>query len=93
MIKARHLALAALLAPMTLALGACNKRQSDKQAAAGGEILPGSASDALLPLDTVTSAPPLAPKVVKASGVTASEAPDAAAPADAPADPAAQPEG
>ncbi len=93
MIKARHLATAALLAPMTLGLAACNKGQTDKQVSAGGEILPGSASDAMLPLDTVTSAPPLAPKVAKALGVTASEAPDAAAPADVPADPAAKPEG
>ncbi len=88
MIKARHLALAALLA-----LGACNKGQTDKQTAAGGEILPGSASDAMLPLDTATSVPPQAPKVVKTSSATTNDASNAAAPADVPAEPAAKPEG
>lgn len=94
MIKARPLALVALLAPMILGLAACNKGQTDKQAAAGGEILPGSASDAMLPLDTVTSTPPLAPKVAKVPGsASASEAPDAAAPAEVPADLPAKPVG
>lgn len=52
---------------LPLALAACGKKDaSDK--AAGGEILPGSASDAMLPLDTVRSQPPLAPPTVAASG-------------------------
>jgi hypothetical protein len=45
-----------------LALTACDggdKRQEARTAQ--GEILPGSASDAMLPLDTVRSQPPLAP--------------------------------
>ena len=54
----RSLALGAL----SLALAAC---QGEKKPAEGktaqGEILPGSASDAMLPLDTVRSQPPLAP--------------------------------
>jgi hypothetical protein len=42
------------------ALSACGKKE--EKAAKGssfGEVLPGSASDAMLPYDTVTSAPPL----------------------------------
>lgn len=48
---------------LMLALGAC--KGGDKQQGAGnaqGEILPGSASDAMLPLDTVRSQAPLAPR-------------------------------
>ncbi len=59
---------ALVLVAGTLALGAC--QGSDKTAGAGtaaGEILPGSASDAMLPYDTVKSQAPLAPKV-EASG-------------------------
>jgi len=53
---------------IALALSAC---ADDKRAAgtgkAGGEILPGSVSDAMLPVDTVRSQAPLAPKVEAAS--------------------------
>lgn len=48
---------------MALALAAC--KGEEKKATGGsaqGEILPGSASDAMLPLDTVKSQAPLAPK-------------------------------
>ena len=51
-------------AMLALALGAC-KGEPKKAAGAGtaqGEVLPGSASDAMLPLDTVRSQSPLAPK-------------------------------
>lgn len=47
-----------------LALTGC-KGDTKKDAGAGtaqGEVLPGSASDAMLPLDTVKSQAPLAPK-------------------------------
>ncbi len=46
-----------------LALAGCNqeKNAADTRGAAG-EVLPGSASDAMLPLDTVRSQPPLAPR-------------------------------
>lgn len=51
-----------------LALGACGKeKKPDESRTAQGEVLPGSASDAMLPLDTVRSQPPLAP-VEAASG-------------------------
>lgn len=49
-----------------LALGACSKGAEQKTVGAGkaeGDILPGSISDAQLPLDTVKSQSPLAPKV------------------------------
>ena len=83
MTKSRFLATIALLV-----LSACNK-QTDKQVQAGGEILPGSASDAMLPLDTVTSQPPLAPKIDKAPSASKAKATDAAAPeGEAPAPPA-----
>ena len=48
---------------LVLALSAC--KSEEKKAVGGnasGEILPGSVSDAMLPLDTVTSQAPLAPK-------------------------------
>ncbi len=84
MTKARLIAAALLL---TLPLAACKKAEPPKQAQAGGEILPGSVSDAMLPMDTVTSQPPLAPREVKsepkakdvASG--APDKPDVGAPA------------
>lgn len=52
-----------LAVALVLALAACQGEQKPAgKAAAGGEILPGSASDAMLPLDTLRSQPPLAPK-------------------------------
>ncbi len=53
-----------ILAVCVLALAGC-KGDAKKDAGAGkaqGEVLPGSASDAMLPLDTVKSQAPLAPK-------------------------------
>ncbi len=48
---------------MMLALAACNGEKTSAAAgSAGGEILPGSVSDAMLPVDSVRSQPPLAPK-------------------------------
>ncbi len=55
------LILAAAIAMLPLA--ACNSKP-ETQAQAGGEILEGSISDAMLPLDTATSQPPLAPKTM-----------------------------
>ncbi|MFM5906188.1 MAG: hypothetical protein ACKOPO_01135 [Novosphingobium sp.] len=54
------LILAALAA--VLPLSACGDKQPATQAQAGGEILPGSINDEMLPMDTATSKPPLAPK-------------------------------
>ena len=70
-----------IVAAALLALGAC-KGEAKKDAGAGtaqGEVLPGSASDAMLPLDTVKSQAPLAPKsegseAVDAKGAKAGKA-------------------
>lgn len=77
----------ACLAMLPLALAAC---QQDKKAAskgtAEGEILPGSASDAMLPYDTVRSQPPLAPMPVatgKAGAKPRTAGDQSAEPADA----------
>jgi len=91
----------ALSAAALVMLGGCGSEQKkDKTAGtAGGEILPGTASDAMLPLDTVRSQPPLAPKVegsgkpgakadAEASDTASDAAPEAAA---APEEPAAAP--
>lgn len=94
----RVIRLACLIA-LPLALAACGDKEPDKSATAAGEILEGSVSDAMLPIDTVRSQPPLAPKTqaAKAGGKKAGEeageeAPDAAAsPADSTASPAAAP--
>lgn len=46
-----------------LVLSACQGEEKAPAAGtAGGEILPASVSDAMLPLDTVRSQPPLAPR-------------------------------
>ena len=84
----RLLILAAAALP--LALAACGDK-GDKQAQAGGQVLPGSASDAMLPLDTATSKPPLAPRTVdsEAKGDASEAAADPAA-AEAPAEPTKQ---
>lgn len=68
-----------------LALSACKGR--DAQRSAAGEVLSGSVSDAMLPLDSATSQPPH----LAARGPEAAEdaAPDAASGADAPAPEAA----
>lgn len=65
MIKPRTILAAILLA---LPLAACGDKQKETQAQAGGEILPGSISDEMLPMDTATSKPPLAPKAAADSG-------------------------
>ena len=87
----------ALLGAVTVA-GALTGCQEKKQAApshatAVGEVLPGSASDAMLPVDTVRSQPPLAPKV-EPSGSKSDKAHASAKPApgnDVVAEPAAEP--
>ena len=54
------------LAALPLALAAC-QGETAQQSTAEGEILPGSASDEMLPYDAVRSQPPLAP-IPNASG-------------------------
>jgi hypothetical protein len=44
------------------ALAACGSKEVKKpEGSSFGQVLPGSASDAMLPYDTATSSPPLAP--------------------------------
>jgi hypothetical protein len=73
--------------PLTLAACKGEKKPAESRTAQG-EILPGSASDAMLPLDTVRSQPPLAPMEVASGkpgrtsasgGAEAAAEPDAAA--------------
>lgn len=89
------------LIALPLALAACGDKKPDESATAAGEILEGTASDAMLPLDTVRSQPPLAPQTQAAKsngkkGAAEAKAGDeaadsATAPADAAAMPAAAP--
>lgn len=73
-----------------LGLAACDQApQQAATATAEGEILPGSASDAMLPLDTLRSQAPLAPKVVSSD---APDAPASRAVRSSAASPAATPE-
>jgi hypothetical protein len=54
----------------TLALGGCQDKAPDEKAA-GGEVLPRSTTDDMLPYDTVRSEPPLAEPEAIASGAAA----------------------
>lgn len=90
----------ACLIALPLALAACGRNEPDTKAKAGGEILEGSISDAMLPLDTVRSQPPLAPQTMAAKpggkaddeGQAVEETTDAAATAtDGTATPAVPP--
>lgn len=84
------LAMAACLA--AIAVSGCSSEQPSGKATAGGEILEGSASDAMLPLDTVRSQPPLAPRATESGKAADSASPDAASSEAAdPAEAAAKP--
>ena len=67
-------AMAILLAAVPLA--ACKKSGTTDSGNASGQILPGSASDAMLPEDRVTSQPPLDPGAVRSAKSGATGAPD-----------------
>lgn len=59
----------AILPLAALALAACQaEKKPATKGSAGGEVLAGSASDAMLPIDTVRSQPPLAPKPTASAG-------------------------
>jgi hypothetical protein len=95
----------ALVLALTLALAACEKpadAPAEQGGAASGEVLEGSVSDAMIPLDQLKSEAPLAPR--QAQGDTSAELdgeqPDvepvpevegAAIPGDAPAATAPEP--
>ena len=82
------------LLPLML-LGACNGGSSD-EGAASGEVLEGTISDAMLPIDTVRSEPPLEdPEAFAQAQSEAAEADAAAAEGEGaaegePAEPAAE---
>ncbi|MFM5884999.1 MAG: hypothetical protein ACKOQ3_06705 [Novosphingobium sp.] len=87
---------APILFVLALSLAACGGEKKQQGAGtAEGEVLPGSASDAMLPLDTVTSQPPLAPNSpgeAKSGDKSAKPAPRQSGPADSTApEPAAAP--
>ena len=69
---------ARLLAPLAvlLALAACgdNAAPVAEDGAGSGEVLPGSISDAMLPIDSTRSEPPLIADAPTASGSAASQA-------------------
>ena len=73
-----------VIAALGLSIAACKDNQKATGGTAGGEILPGSTSDAMLPLDTVRSQAPLAPR----SGKPDDRASDAATPVKGPSKPA-----
>jgi hypothetical protein len=56
----RPISRTALPPALALALAACNGGGGDEEQARSGEVLEGTISDAMLPLDTVRSQPPLA---------------------------------
>ncbi len=70
-----------LLLPCALAVSACGgESKVESREGATGEILPGSASDAMVPLDSVRSQAPLAPRAT-ASGKAGGGSAAAASPA------------
>lgn len=72
-----------VLAPLVLA--ACGDKSSDSDArAASGQVLEGSITDAMLPVDTVRSQPPLADPAAAAKATASAVSPTGgSAPADA----------
>lgn len=80
------------LATLCFGLAACGSDTKAPAAAdAGGEVLEGSISDAMLPLDTVRSQAPLAPRPAGNADGKAGETDDSAAGNETPqAEPAAE---
>ena len=81
-----------LLALLALPLAACHSRADDAAATAVEQVQQGTVSDSMLPLDKVTSEPPLAPEAAasssagsKTGGAAKSKATPGKAAADAPA--------
>lgn len=82
---AAHVAASLAALAVLFALGACKGGQRQQGAGnAQGQILPGSTSDAMLPVDTVRSQAPLAPRSESTGkAAVAPEATDDAAAPDA----------
>lgn len=88
----------ALLLALPLALAACDQQAAapaEQGGAASGEVLPGSISDAMIPLEQLDSQAPLAPRQVRTVGEDIDAEQPEVTPADgiegAPAEPAAAP--
>lgn len=86
--------LPALILIATLGCAGCQEAPKAATASADGEILPASISDAMLPLDSVRSQAPLAPKVVASESDSGGAAKPAGTPVrrDRPAPVATAPE-
>lgn len=79
------------LVPIVL-LAACGSGTEGAKGGASGQVADGTISDAMLPLDTVRSQPPLAAPESTASGSPGAKAKGTAAETDAPADAGQSPE-
>ena len=86
----------ALLALLLSGCGGDGAKKAEGAGTAQGEVLPGSVSDAMVPLDQVKSQAPLAPKVEanakvdgKAEATTAATKPEANSAAEPAEEPAA----
>jgi len=69
----------AMLALPALLLASCGKEEEEDDRTASGQVLEGTISDGMLPLDAVTSQPPLVksePKSGAPGDAEASEAPE-----------------
>lgn len=79
----------AIMLALPLALAGCGGSDDSGGATAAGEVLPGSVSDAMLPLDTVKSQPPPAPMVEPSGAVRVRKeaSPGAAEPSAAASEP------
>lgn len=90
----------ALLLALPLALAACEQQAAapaEQGGAASGEVLPGSISDAMIPLEQLDSQAPLAPRQVRTVGEDIDAEQPEVTPVPgiegAPAEPAAEPAG
>ncbi|MFN4136538.1 MAG: hypothetical protein ACK4G2_12880 [Novosphingobium sp.] len=78
-----------VMCSVALLVGGCGKQPDDARTVAeGGEVLPGSISDAMIDLDTSTAVPPMAPAKPAPAKKASATPGEAAAAADAPAAPA-----
>ena len=92
MFNRRFLIALPLLVPVAL-LAACNDKPAQQSGAASGQILPGSTTDDMLPVDTLTSQPPvMAPQPGEGAPAASSSAAPSEAASDAPAEQTPAPE-